>query len=103
MAYGHRQFIGLDKRLTAAGLQRLGRIGDAVVRAMRAGALMEHVVALLRQDPTALLCSKPSCIFCRWARAQIAAAHYGRLDTEDWAAVTAREGCGDPRCECCVV
>ena len=103
MAYGHRQFIGLDRRLTEAGLQQLGRIGDAVVRVMRSRSLLDYIIALLQRDPAALLCSKPSCIFCRWARAQIAAVREGRADTEDWAAVTAREGCGDPRCECCVV
>ena len=103
MAYGHREFIGLDRRFTEAGLQRLGRIGDAVVRVMRSAPLMDYCVPLLQADPAAMLCSKPSCIFCRWARARIAEERDGIADTTDWAAVTAREGCGDPQCECCVV
>lgn len=103
MAYGHRQFISLDRPLTAAGLQTVGRIGDAVVRVMRAGPLMDFVVGLLTTDPAALLCTKPSCIFCRWARARIAEERDGTPDPTDWPAVTAREGCGDPHCECCVV
>lgn len=103
MAYGHRQFISLDRHLTERGLQRVGRIGDAVVRTMRSAPLMDYVVDLLDRDPGALLCSKPSCIFCRWARARIAEVREGIADSVDWEAVTAREGCGDPHCECCVV
>ncbi len=103
MAYGHRQFISLDRPLTAAGLQTVGRIGDAVVRVMRAGPLMDFVVGLLKTDPAALLCTKPRCIFCHWARARIVEARDGTPDPTDWPAVTTREGCGDPRCECCVV
>jgi aminoglycoside 3-N-acetyltransferase len=103
MAYGHRQFIGLDRRLTEAGLQSLGQIGQATVRLMRSAPLMAYCVNLLREDPGALLCSKPSCIFCRWARARIAEHRDGIADHTDWRAVTEREGCGDPHCECCVV
>jgi aminoglycoside N3'-acetyltransferase len=102
MAYGHREFIGLDRRLRQAGLQRLGRIGDAVVRAMRSDALIGYCVDLLRREPAALLCAKPSCIFCRWARARLAE-QQGCPDGTDWRQVMAREGCGERRCECCVV
>ncbi len=103
MAYGHRQFIGLDRPLTEVGLQSIGRVGDAVARVMRAGPLIEFVVDLLRTDPAALLCSKPTCIFCRWARARVAEVRDGTPDNTDWPTVTAIEGCGVPGCECCVV
>ncbi|MHB0877257.1 MAG: AAC(3) family N-acetyltransferase [Anaerolineae bacterium] len=103
MAYGHREFIGIDKALRERSLVRLERIGDATVRLMRADALVDFTVDLLHRDPAALLCAKPRCIFCHWARAQIEAARTGRPDETDWPAVTREWGCGDPHCECCVV
>ena len=103
MAYGHREFIGLDRRLTAAGVQRLGRIGNAVTRVMRADALVDFTLALLRRDPGALLCRKPRCVFCNWARERIRQAQTGEPDTTDWQDVSRRWGCGDPRCEICTV
>ena len=103
MAYGHREFIGLEQRLRQAGIQRLGRIGDAVVRVMRADELVDFGLELLHQDMTAFLCHKPRCIFCLWARAQIRAAQTGVPDATDWPAMTQLWGCGDPHCECCLV
>jgi len=103
MAYGHREFIGIDKTLRESGLQRIGPVGEAVARLLPAAAMVAFVVDLLRRDPAALLCRKPRCVFCLWARAQVRAAQTGQADTTDWAAVSRDWGCGAPYCECCVV
>ena len=103
MAYGHRAFIGIDRGLTRGGVQRLGRIGRATVRVMRARALVAYGLDLLCHDPAAFLCDKPRCVFCHWARARIREWQTGEPDTTDWQDVSRRWGCGDPRCEVCSV
>ncbi|NPV07094.1 MAG: AAC(3) family N-acetyltransferase [Anaerolineae bacterium] len=103
MAYGHREFIRIDWPLREANLQRQGIIGNAIVRLIRVRDLVDFAVRLLRSDPAALLCDKPRCIFCLWARAQIRSAQTGQPDETDWPDLTRRWGCGDPHCECCVV
>jgi aminoglycoside N3'-acetyltransferase len=103
MAYGHRQFISLDRGLSQAGIQRLGHVGTAVARLMRADELVAFALERLRQDPAALLCSKPRCIFCLWARARIRQAQTGQPDNTNWQELSRRWGCGDPHCEVCTV
>jgi len=103
MAYGHREFIGLDRALRSAGIQRIGRIGGAMVRLVRADELVRYGLNLLRRDPAAFLCKKPRCIFCLWARARIRGVQTGEPDDTDWQALSQRWGCADPRCEVCSV
>jgi aminoglycoside 3-N-acetyltransferase len=100
---GHREFIGIDKRLRQAGIVRLGRAGNAVLRLMPARGMLEFSLALLRADPAAFLCRKPRCVSCRWAEARIRDARGGEADATDWAAVSRRWGCRDTRCEVCYV
>ena len=45
-----------------------GRIGDAPVMLMRSHDVVDATVALLRSDPTALLCDRPECGACVTAR-----------------------------------
>jgi aminoglycoside 3-N-acetyltransferase len=96
---GHRAFIELDRPLREAGLLRIGRVGQAVARLMRADEILEWGVKRLGHDPAAFLCGKPRCVFCQWARATIR----GQAGQIDWAERTGRWGCADPRCEVCVV
>jgi aminoglycoside 3-N-acetyltransferase len=96
---GHRAFIELDRPLREAGLVRMGRVGQATLRLMPAGQMLDWGVARLRDDPAAFLCSKPLCVFCQWARATLR----GDAARVDWHERTRRWGCADPRCEVCVV
>jgi aminoglycoside 3-N-acetyltransferase len=100
---GHREFIGIDKRLRQAGIVRVGRVGNAVLRLMPARDLLEFSLALLRADPAAFLCRKPRCVSCRWAETKIRETQGQASDTTDWAAVSCRWGCRDTRCEVCYV
>jgi aminoglycoside 3-N-acetyltransferase len=96
---GHRAFIELDRPLRDAGLLRMGRVGRAVARLMRADEMLAWGGARLREDPAAFLCAKPRCVFCQWARAVLR-----REAAEvDWADRMGRWGCADPHCEVCHV
>lgn len=100
---GHREFIGLDKRLREEGIVRVGRVGNAVLRLMPARELIEFGMHLLQGDPMAFLCRKPRCISCRWAEARIKEATLGVPDTTDWDLLSRRWGCDDVNCEVCYV
>jgi aminoglycoside 3-N-acetyltransferase len=97
--WGHRAFIGLDRRLRETGLVRVGRVGSAVARLMRADEMIAWGVERLREDPAAFLCAKPRCVFCQWARAVIR----GEAARIDWAERSRHDGCGDVHCEVCSV
>lgn len=75
----HRNFIGLDRRLREKGIIQLGNLGNAVVRVMKAKALVDEVAALLRRDPAAVLCDNPLCDDCALQRAAI---NRWRIDNE---------------------
>jgi aminoglycoside 3-N-acetyltransferase len=96
---GHRAFIGLDRPLREAGLLKLGRVGLAVARRLRADEMIAWGVERLRADPGAFLCAKPGCVFCQWARARLR----GEATRIDWAERSRRWGCGDAHCEVCSV
>jgi aminoglycoside 3-N-acetyltransferase len=97
--WGHRAFIGLDRPLREAGLLRIGRVGRAVARLMRADAMLAWGHARLREDPAAFLCAKPRCVFCQWARAVLR----HEAAQADWSDRSAHWGCANPHCEVCVV
>ncbi|MEW6358359.1 MAG: AAC(3) family N-acetyltransferase [Planctomycetota bacterium] len=67
----HRDFIGLDRRLREKGIVTLHRIGNAVVRVMKARPLLDELVAMLGKDPAAVLCANPRCEDCVRQRAAI--------------------------------
>jgi len=67
----HRDFIGLDRVLREKGIVKLGRIGKAVVRIMKAKPMIDEVLAMLRRDPAAVLCDNPECDDCVKQRADI--------------------------------
>jgi aminoglycoside 3-N-acetyltransferase len=100
---GHREFIRWDRPLREAGLLRLGWIGTAAARLMRADELVAFGVERLRADPTVFLCAKPRCVFCQWARSIVGQARGQPAPPMDWAAAAARWGCGAPNCEVCIV
>ena len=97
--WGHRAFIGLDRRLREDGLLKIGRVGPAVARLMRAGEMIAWGLKRLREDPTAFLCAKPRCVFCQWARAVVR----GEAAQMDWTERSRQDGCGDVHCEVCSV
>lgn len=61
-------FLKIEPFLAAKGLITMGRIARARVRLMAGQALIEAVIAFLQQDPGGLLCDRPGCAFCIWAR-----------------------------------
>ena len=97
--WGHRAFIGLDRRLREDGLLKIGRVGPAVARLMRAGEMIAWGIERLREDPAAFLCAKPRCVFCQWARAVVR----GEAKHIDWVQRSRHDGCGDAHCEVCSV
>ena len=97
--WGHRAFIGVDRSMLEVGLVKLGRVGPAVTRLMRADKLIAWGVERLRADPCAFLCNKPGCVFCQWARATLR----GEAAQIDWAERSRYWGCGDAHCEVCSV
>ncbi len=96
---GHRAFIGLDRRLREDGVLKVGRVGEAVARLMRADEMIAWGIERLREDPAAFLCAKPRCVFCQWARAVLR----GEVTHVDWAERSRHDGCGDVHCEVCSV
>ena len=70
----HRDFIGLDRILLESGAMRVGRIGNAQVRLIRASKMFEVLLALGEEDPAFALCTNPSCADCVRQRAAIFAA-----------------------------
>lgn len=77
----HRDFIGLDPLFKAAGIMKIGKIGNAVSRLMKAKQTLELAIAALEQDPAAVLCDNPHCRDCVLQRAAITSA---ALESEDF-------------------
>jgi len=67
----HRNFIGLDRLFREEGMMRVARIGNAVVRLLRAGDMAEVALTALRKDPAAFLCANPNCADCVSQRGRI--------------------------------
>ena len=67
----HRNFIGLDHRLRAAGALMELRIGDAEVRLMSAKELWHLGMEWGKEDPAFVLCDNPACADCVRQRAAI--------------------------------
>ena len=55
-----REFGRLEPALRERGIQRDGRIGEAHVRLIDAGRMVELACQALRQDPGVLLASRPT-------------------------------------------
>jgi aminoglycoside 3-N-acetyltransferase len=67
----HRDFIQLDRLFAAAGAMRVGCIGNAVCRLMKASEVLRIAVEALQRDPAAVLCDNPHCMDCVKQRAAI--------------------------------
>lgn len=67
----HRDFIQLDRLFAEAGAMRVGRIGNAVCRLMKASEILRIAVEALERDPAAVLCDNPRCEDCVKQRAAI--------------------------------
>lgn len=64
-------FNRISSRLDEAGIQRMGLIGDAVVRLIDAAAMYEEVRAIARRDPEALLQIGPQRMTIPTSRAEL--------------------------------
>ncbi len=87
----HRDFIGLDRRLRRAGVVRLGRIGNAVIRLMKSRALIDACLEAGRADAAFVLCDNPNCADCVAQRAALRRDRFGR---ETFTVVAASGLCG---------
>ncbi len=67
----HRDFIGLDKTFQEAGIMRKARIGNAVLRLIKARKMIDLGLELGQKDPAFVLCDNPSCADCVRQRAAI--------------------------------
>lgn len=61
-------FPKLEPLLIERGLIAFGRLGRARCRRMPAQSLIDAAVDCLRRDPGGLLCDRPDCAYCAWAR-----------------------------------
>jgi aminoglycoside 3-N-acetyltransferase len=61
-------FPRLEPMLIERQLILFGQVGQATGRLMPAQDLIEAVVEYLQLDPSGLLCDRPGCLFCTWAR-----------------------------------
>jgi aminoglycoside 3-N-acetyltransferase len=66
-----RAFGSLERPLREGGAIRDGKVGRALAQLVPGAAVIEATVALLRADPTALLCTDPACYRCSGARARL--------------------------------
>ena len=60
-----------DAAMRAAGLVRFGRLGSAEVQTMEAKPFAQEAIALLEREPDLLLCDRPQCAFCVWAKGRL--------------------------------
>ena len=82
----HRDFIGLDRLLRQAGVMRMGRIGDSVIRLVKSQDLLDVCLEAGRADQAFVLCENPNCADCV---AQRAAIRRRRLDREPFTLASA--------------
>lgn len=76
----HRDFIQMDRLFLEAGAMRIGKIGGAVCRLMKAKEILNLTVNALKRDPAAVLCDNPHCVDCVKQRAAIKRARLARED-----------------------
>jgi aminoglycoside 3-N-acetyltransferase len=67
----HRDFIGLDRMFREAGVMRIGKVGRAVCRLMKARESIDLLLGAIARDPAAVLCDNPACADCVTQRAAI--------------------------------
>jgi aminoglycoside 3-N-acetyltransferase len=66
-----RAFGALERPLRERGAVRDGKVGRALAQLMPGSAVIESTVALLGDDPTALLCTAQACYRCSRARGRL--------------------------------
>ncbi len=74
----HRDFIGLDRLFRESGKMRMHRIGNAMVRLIKAKDLLEIAVAAGERDHAFVLCDNPNCADCVTQRADLRHALFGQ-------------------------
>ena len=66
-----RAFGILERPLRERGAIRDGKVGGALAQLVPGAAVIDATVALLREDPAALLCTDPGCYRCSRARERL--------------------------------
>ena len=66
-----------DAAIHAAGAVRRARVGRAEAQVMEAGPWAEAAAGLLERQPALLLCDRPQCVFCVWAKGRLSKAGLG--------------------------
>ena len=61
-------FDSIEPVLTEKNDQKMIKIGNAKVRYMKAGDVIEIGVDEVKKNPRLLLCNRPDCIFCNYTR-----------------------------------
>jgi aminoglycoside 3-N-acetyltransferase len=61
-------FLAVEPHMTAAGVARRGRVGEAPSELLRSRDVVRVTVRLLEREPTALLCADPECVHCPASR-----------------------------------
>ncbi|NMA43329.1 MAG: AAC(3) family N-acetyltransferase [Oligosphaeraceae bacterium] len=67
----HRDFIGLDRYFRQAGIMQATRVGNAVLRLIKAKEMLQLCQELGAKDPAFVLCDNPACADCVRQRAAI--------------------------------
>lgn len=67
----HRDFIGLDRIYRESGKMKIKRIGNAVVRLIKAQDLIDIGLGLGKKYPDFVLCDNPNCADCVQQRATL--------------------------------
>ena len=76
----HRDFIGLDRFYRESGKMKIARIGNAVVRLIKAQDLIDIGLELGKKSPDFVLCDNPNCADCVRQRAAIFESRISNLE-----------------------
>ena len=61
-------FINLEPFIVENNAQKLVKIGNADVRFMESGDIVEIGIDAVKNDPALLLCNRPECVWCNDSR-----------------------------------
>lgn len=77
----HRDFIGVDRILRETGVEKIGKVGNAVCRLIKAKEMIQTALAAFEKDPALVLCDNPNCGDCMMQRGKLKA---HQLENEDF-------------------
>lgn len=77
----HRNFIALDKYFKDAGIMKTAKVGNAVLRLIKAKEMIDLAVSIGEKNPTFVLCDNPACADCVKQKAAIFADKIASLES----------------------